>query len=93
MKEFLEQLFHYKEFHDSLTRQVQKEFNLNLQDNELRKFILKKLKRFIPIELFMRKNVNQKKIQNTTSTGNFDKQNQKSGEDSQIGDFSMTIDG
>ena len=95
VKEFLEQLFYYKQFHDTLTSQVQKEFNLNLHDDELRKFILKKFKRFIPIELFMKKNVNKKKVQNTTSTGNIDKQilNVKSDEESQIGDFSMTIDG
>lgn len=91
----MEQLSYYKKFHDTLTKQVQKEFNLNLQDSKLRKFIIKKFKRFVPIQLFVEKYSKTKKIENTTSTGRIDDLGNfaKSGGESQIGDISMTMNG
>jgi hypothetical protein len=90
VKDFLEQLNYYKEFHEKLSEQMKSEFNINLQDKDLRDFVVNNFKRFIPIQIFVRKNAKSKKIKNTTSTEKIE--NPKS-EDSQMGDFSMTIDG
>jgi hypothetical protein len=76
-----------------LTRKVKSEFKLSLPKKSLKKFILRRLKLFVPLTVFIKKNMNR--IQNLTSTEKLEKKPTKKlpKNESQVGDFSMTIDG
>ena len=92
IEDFLKDLFSFKQFYDDVTSQIAKEFELELQGEELRKFILKKLKRFVPIDMFFKKYYTRSKLDNKTSTNEITKD---SGENvnTQIGDYTMSMDG
>lgn len=63
----MNELNQYRLFHENLSLKVQKEFNVDLYGESLREYILKKLKRTIPIQnLFQKekKSLNEMKINN-----------------------------
>lgn len=91
VKEILEELHFYKDFHEKLKKQMQKEFGLGLQNRNFRKFVMWHFRRFIPIQLFVQKHANSARIKNTTSTEQF--QENAPDEQARTGDLTMTIDG
>ena len=81
--DYLNELLSVKNFYYNISNQVRKEFDLDLDDDDLRKFVIKKMKRFEPIDLF-KDNV----AMSTEKIGSQDKK-----VTSQAGDFSMSIEG
>jgi hypothetical protein len=56
VNEFLKQLLFFKKFHEKLTKQVKKIFDLEITDKDLHKFILRRLKRVVSLEMLSENN-------------------------------------
>ena len=81
--DYLNELSSVKNFYYVISNQIRKEFDLDLDDDSLRKFVIKKMKRFEPIDLFK-----DNAAMSIEKLGNQDKK-----VTAEAGDFSMSIEG